>query len=824
MSKTPPDYLADKEFQQFLQQMEIIAITESGGQTNPEQRRDSKGNLLGSARGKYQYVWSQHKDNIRALARRLGKGEVTEDEFANDLKLQTEYFVQDQYENFQIAKKNLDGNKFGYNTAQIGALIHFQGRNGAEKILRSGKHKGKELAKDGKTLLNPGTKEYIDQFTNNLASSGKYVSPQMEKNMLRPKEIKDNRKRHEITDKYDEELAQINEMPVDALQKNVMIQDLNDRFFQNGNLELVNQVIRYRNKHKAERLEDLRAKNNTYNIDASGKRTTPKITAREAKELASLEKESAAIEARMRADEQKRLKGVPVEKRRQLLHDGKSTIGAQEWRKLYGWGFKDSPEIDLSQYDKRYEQRNPEPEPAPITDTDGSGGGSTGSEGTSNTPAPVEVKTALTDEEYMQALSPGMFIDEQFEYHPGNFQLPFEAIGYGMMALQGMKMANTKVPMRTEQVSEGFLDYGAQLAKVAQMGLDPETEAKLKDDLREVYQTSLTNITRASNGNRNLILGNQGQADMARVQGLSNIALMDVERRDKAMQALGNVQKYISDFDASRDIANNDRQYREVEKKQMAGTALAQQGFSALMSSLQYAKENAPGSSNDMMRQYLMWSISGVNPGIKDDGSGTQVGTASYAKAQTEQIKAQNDQRKQIRDIASSLDREGNEKLKQFWFENPNMRPDHNKNLKADEFRAAWEKYNGLPQAKSEVAAAQGVQDEGTIMLTDQQVNDDSYMTEGKPTFPPRTTNYEDPADAPAFNPIGLNGPATNGGITGNAVPQESLAVMNRLASLNAQAEKMLGESAAQNLKLDTMIGTTESQTKQMENQLNGTY
>lgn len=225
-------------------------------------------------------------------------------------------------------------------------------------------------------------------------------------------------------------------------------------------------------------------------------------------------------------------------------------------------------------------------------------------------------------------------VPDTFDYQTGDFkkELPLEALGQGGLALMGMGDAKTELPLRDEQVSEAIVQFMNTQKKLSQVGLKPEEEAEMKNQISEVYQSSVNALTRASNGNRNVVLGGMENANATRLKGLSTIAIADIQRKDAAYAEYGKTLEYIENFNTTRDTANHKIKYDEAVAKKAAGSALAASGFSSMLEELQYQKENGPGSANHMLKQQMMFRAFGVVPGMKDDGTGTKVGTASYAQ------------------------------------------------------------------------------------------------------------------------------------------------------------------------------------------------
>jgi muramidase (phage lysozyme) len=298
-----------------------------------------------------------------------------------------------------------------------------------------------------------------------------------------------------------------------------------------------------------------------------------------------------------------------------------------------------------------------------------------------------------------------MQMDPKFEYSPGKQQIPFDSIASLATGMMGMAAGNVDIKYRDEKVSEAMLNYASELEQIKNIGLPPEIEADLNMKLASAYQTGLSNIVQASNGNRNLVLGNQGQLDEARMKGIVQIAAMDVDRRDKAMAAYGEVQKYINDFNANRDIANNERRYREDEKKQMAGSALAQAGMASLMNSLQAQRENAPGSPNDMMKQFLMFHISGVN---KDAKPG-EPGHPDYFKEVAAKNKVVQGKKDTFGQFAKNLTDDNKEQLFNYLKENPSKNPAVNPDAEIDSTMNLFKEATGQISGQANFLKEQGV-------------------------------------------------------------------------------------------------------------------
>lgn len=320
----------------------------------------------------------------------------------------------------------------------------------------------------------------------------------------------------------------------------------------------------------------------------------------------------------------------------------------------------------------------------------------------------------------------GEFADQQFQYTPGKTKVPFDALIGLTTGLMGSAAADSvDIKYRDEEMAEGMIQYAEDLAKIKNMGLDPAIEGGLKLKLADAYQTGIQNIVRASNGNRNLVLGNQGQLDQARMNGIVEIAAMDIERSDKAMAAFGEVQKYISDFEARKDIANNERKYQEDQKKQMAGMQLAQQGMSNFIDSIQSAKENAPGSMNDMRRQYFQFKATGILPNAKPG----EPGSIEFKTAMELENEIFKGKKRTFSDFKNGLNLEDQKLLHDIVVKNPNLNPSINKDASFEDLEKTFNDISGNDLNKKAFYESKGITE-----LTTTQVEADKQQAVAETT------------------------------------------------------------------------------------------
>lgn len=265
-------------------------------------------------------------------------------------------------------------------------------------------------------------------------------------------------------------------------------------------------------------------------------------------------------------------------------------------------------------------------------------------------------------------------LQEQFEYRKEDFKNGFplaDIFTSGVGIATGLTEAAKKTPRRTEEVNDAFLNYTAELKKLSELGLTPQEEAYAKKNLSEAYHGSVDMLVKASNGNRNLVLGNLGALDARKNDSLLKLSMMDNEVRVQNLQKYGEAVKYINEFDARRDISNQEKDYREAFLSKEAGGQLAAKGFQSLMESIQYAKENGPGSANHMLKSFLLEKTTGIVPDMIDDGTGKKGTYSGLLKSREESQKAYDDRfgNKQDRDTWSNLSNDQRQVFSKFFKE-----------------------------------------------------------------------------------------------------------------------------------------------------------
>lgn len=587
----------------------------------------------------------------------------------------------------------------------------------------------KNLSKEWRALPDPDTgKTYADSGASaNKANKSVEEFRNVVKQVptkARGEEIKKQNERNysyeeiaDISQRYNRELQDIyakeGQGLLNPMQVNKAIQDLNQKFYDAGEAGAINQQRKENDNFikgqqeeylkKEKEIKDIRRKNYADEIEKEGKKRGKRFTSSEITEYIKKNNKEAD----------------------RLQLELNNTLGQYKPEYNKDGTIKEvKPDLlNLDNYQSKY---------IPASDSSETSSSTTGSSTQPDTtysdlverykgPSQAPNQTAEEDpNDFLQA----------FEYTAPAETMTFDGksswIDYVTIAgsaalnlatgIAGMRTANEEAPERDEDISEALLNYAAEQKKISQMGLDPAVEADLKMKLNSVYQFGMENLVRASAGNRNLVLGNQGQLDQAKMQGAMQIALMDVERRDRAMQAYGQVLEYINEFDSRKDIANNERKYREFEKRQGAGMVLAEKGFSNLISDLEHQWENRKGGPNDLMRRKLLSSIMGYDPYAKDDGSGTKLGTKSYAERIASENKERAEDSKQGRDYFNSLNPEEKQRAYNYLKNNSQLDPRINPDARFSGFIDAYQNdYKTEPKMQYD--------DEGNpfLMMTDEQ-------------------------------------------------------------------------------------------------------
>ena len=207
---------------------------------------------------------------------------------------------------------------------------------------------------------------------------------------------------------------------------------------------------------------------------------------------------------------------------------------------------------------------------------------------------------------------------DDYNYDKKDFkkEIPFGAVAQGAMGLAGMLQADNELPLYEDEVSEATKAYLNESRRISKQGLPPELEAKMKNDLVNMVAVGIDNAARASGGNRGMMMANLAGVNSAQMQGNMQIAMMDLQTKEKAYAEYAKTLQHIDDFNQKKKSVNHGIKLREAQQDREQGQALATTGFSNMLNELQYQKENAPGSYAHMMRNKMEYFVTGRVTGL----------------------------------------------------------------------------------------------------------------------------------------------------------------------------------------------------------------
>jgi CRISPR/Cas system CMR-associated protein Cmr5 small subunit len=240
-----------------------------------------------------------------------------------------------------------------------------------------------------------------------------------------------------------------------------------------------------------------------------------------------------------------------------------------------------------------------------------------------------------------------MIVPDTFDYDPKRYkkQMPWEALAQGALALMGEADAKTPLPKLDLEVSDAVKGLAGEYKRIADMGLSPEEEAKMKDNISTVYDMGLRQLTRASGGNRNLVLGNIDSLNTNAQRGLTEMARLDTVQKMQALDKYAQAVQYIDQVNRQKKAVNHSIDLQEAQQKRQAGAQLAGAAWQNMMEEFEYRKKHGPGSANHRFNETMMFKLTGIDPTIEDDKSGNIKNTASYIeKRNQELIKKNQDQ------------------------------------------------------------------------------------------------------------------------------------------------------------------------------------
>lgn len=238
------------------------------------------------------------------------------------------------------------------------------------------------------------------------------------------------------------------------------------------------------------------------------------------------------------------------------------------------------------------------------------------------------------------------------------------ALGLGQMVISNAQSKEEYKDDHTK-IDPRYQAYINDIKKLSMSGLPPEVEAEAKQKLSASYHAMLTNIVKYSGGNRNLILGNLSQAEMLKQKGLSELSKQDLQIKMKAMSMYGDAMSKVNDFEINKALRKQAFENKEIYRKKIKAEEKADSGLSYLLTSIENAKANAPGTFKHMLQEAYLSDIYGISPNASEEEK------AKYYKEKEKERMI----RQQKKDSASKLSLfSPNQKnsLEQFGISNPN--------------------------------------------------------------------------------------------------------------------------------------------------------
>lgn len=253
----------------------------------------------------------------------------------------------------------------------------------------------------------------------------------------------------------------------------------------------------------------------------------------------------------------------------------------------------------------------------------------------------------------------GEELEESFQYNPDDYkdEIPLtEILSSSFTALMGANLAQTDLPYRDDLVGDAIMSYVSDLKRISQQGLSPAEESMRKKMLTDSYSASLDAYSRNANGNRNILLGNLGSLDSSRVDALMKMALDDEQRKLSAFESYGRAMEGIDAHRLEKENHNYGIDFGIAESEINTGSELMANSLGKLISDINHYRENRPGSANHAYKESLLFSLTDISPGIKDQDDETKVGTYAHKKKQVEDLRAMAAQSRQLQASLGEFD------------------------------------------------------------------------------------------------------------------------------------------------------------------------
>lgn len=227
--------------------------------------------------------------------------------------------------------------------------------------------------------------------------------------------------------------------------------------------------------------------------------------------------------------------------------------------------------------------------------------------------------------------------NDKYDADPSTFKspLPIAEVASGVIGIAlGKSIMDEEDVVRDEELNNSFMSHIFEQRRISEMGMNPTEEAAAKEAVANSYQIGLQNIVQNSSGNRALILGNLANLDNISSKRMSEIALADVDIKQRASEQYGRAMEYVTNFNQQKSVANNERKYQQAVLRSAQGTAVLAGAFKSMSEALGSYK--APNDPENMYIIHSQVKNMGWSPMVKDDGKGTNKWSYSWYENQKE--------------------------------------------------------------------------------------------------------------------------------------------------------------------------------------------
>lgn len=281
-----------------------------------------------------------------------------------------------------------------------------------------------------------------------------------------------------------------------------------------------------------------------------------------------------------------------------------------------------------------------------------------------------EDKAAIETARSVFDLAEGVKVDETKDADPSTFKsrFPIEQLVSGITgSIIGRDMMEEDLPERDERINGALLSYLEEQKRISTMGMNPSDEAAAKQSMADAYQIGVDNLTRASNGNRNLILGNLANLDNINAKNMMALSMEDAKMKQAGMEAYGRALEYVNNFEAQRSVANNERKYQQAVQRSLSGAALFAGAFKSMTDAI--GGYDSPNSAENMFKIRQEVDMFGWSPNIEDDGSGDTWGSKSWSDKKQATAR---DFTNRYQDLKTKLSAEGEDFQNEFFLKHKN--------------------------------------------------------------------------------------------------------------------------------------------------------